>query len=256
MLENIWASNYLKGIFGTTDEGFDKLEESISASDIQKIDNPIIELSFLRQGNSAVRGFNLAVALLAMCDKEAPVTLVAELIEAVEEFKQTLSNAEESLPEAKIAAEAEPDNGERLAKLGFLLNALDKHRDALTAFTQALEYPDTLSIELHRDCLNNIGWAHYLLGEYEEALAWFEHACYLKGPADDDENKSSQPYPLALENILLALSKLGRLTDATSRLTEYLERFGRLPRYESAQLETLGLQPDIVYIRSCTQVIA
>jgi hypothetical protein len=43
---------------------------------------------------------------------------------------------------------------------------------------------------------------------------------------------------------------MGRLTEATARLEEYHRWFGRLPIYESTALEKLGLQPDVIFIRS------
>jgi hypothetical protein len=99
------------------------------------------------------------------------------------------------------------------------------------------------------------------LGEYEQALGWFEHACHLRQPLRDTETQkhlgiqpqdnSDAPYQLALENVLLTLAKMGRLNEAISRLEEYHRYFGRLPTYESRALEKLGLQPDVIYIRSC-----
>lgn len=58
------------------------------------------------------------------------------------------------------------------------------------------------------------------------------------------------PYKLALENILLALAKLGRLTEAAARLEQYQFYFGRLPQYESEALAKLGLETDLIFVRS------
>jgi tetratricopeptide (TPR) repeat protein len=254
MLENSWASEYLRGLFGREGKSLEDLDDLVLASEILAMEEPSLELIFLRQGNSSAQGFNLAIAMLALCDKEAPVALVAELIEVIEECRRNLMKAREALPEARIVADKEPENGDKLAELGFVLNSLDERRDALSAFTKALEHPDTLRVEYHRDCVNNIGWDHYLRGEYEEALDWFQHACQLNGPGGSSE--SDGPYQLALENVLLALSKLGRLREAAIRLEEYHKFFGRLPRYESVALEKLGLQPDIIFVRACTRSVA
>lgn len=163
------------------------------------------------------------------------------------------------LTNLRAAAEDDSLNGETLAELGFVLNALDEHDEALSFFTRALEHPLTLSIESHRDCLNNIGWYHFSNGEYEQALGWFEHACSLKEPSDAScpedlsekgERKMGEPYRLALENVLLTLAKMGRLKEATVRLEEYHDWFGRLPKYESAALEKMGLQQDTIFVRS------
>lgn len=58
------------------------------------------------------------------------------------------------------------------------------------------------------------------------------------------------PYKLALENILLALAKMGRLTESAARLEQYQFYFGRLPCYESEALAKLGLESDLIYVRS------
>jgi tetratricopeptide (TPR) repeat protein len=265
MLHNRWAREYLMSLFETIGKSPEDLEELVAASGLEDIEEPLLEIGFLRQGGSAIQGFNLAVAALALCREDAPLAVVAELIGTVEECHWKLLNAEHELPKLKEAADKDPNNGEKLAKLGFGLYALDEREAALTAFTKALEHPDTLCIHCHRDCLVNIGWDHYLRGEYEGALGWFEHACRLKQPVartddkhlgDEAESEPDAPYRLALENVLLALAKLGRLTDATARLQEYHDWFGRLPSYESHALEKLGLQPDVIFIRSRTRNLA
>ena len=107
---------------------------------------------------------------------------------------------------------------------------------------------------LCRDCLNNIGWDFYLRRQYDEALPWFEQACWL-APSPDDEMAHEHiedlepPYKLALENVLLCLARLGRLPEAAKKLTAYFDRFGRLPRYETEALRKLGLDADVAYIR-------
>jgi hypothetical protein len=128
MLENSWASEYLRGLFGREGKSLEDLDDLVIASEVPAMDDPSLELSFLMQGNAAVPGFNLGTAMLALCDKQAPVALVAELIEAIEECRRNLIKAREALPEARIVADKEPDNGDKLAELGFILNALDERR--------------------------------------------------------------------------------------------------------------------------------
>lgn len=260
MLENTWAREYIMGIFASTGRSLEDLPGL--ASHLQGIEDPLLEIAFFRQGGSAIKGYNLALAALVLCTDETPLSVVAELVETVEECNWKLVNSEQELPKLRKAVKEDPKNGEKLARLGFRLYQLDERKEALTLFTQALEYPDTLCIDCHKDCLVNIGWEHYLAGEYEEALGWFEHACRLKEPkartdekhsADDSESEHDAPYKLALENVLLALAKMGRLTEATQRLQEYHDWFGRLPRYESQALQKLGLQADVVFIRSRTR---
>lgn len=259
MLENRWARDYVKGLFEMSGKSPEDLRESVDASGLRDIEDPLLEISFLHQSGSAIRGFNLAIAALALCSEDAPLALVAELVETVEHCNWKILKTKEELPKLMEAVDEDPNNGEKLAQLGFGFNALDDREAALTAFTRALEHPDSLCIHCHRDCLNNIGWDHYLRGEYDEALGWFELACRLKQPPQIDgdkhlgsvgEVKPDVPYSLALENVLLALAKMGRLTEATARMQEYHRWFGRLPTYESRALEKLGLQPDVIYIRS------
>ena len=70
------------------------------------------------------------------------------------------------------------------------------------------------------------------------------------------KHEPDAPYKLALENVpVRACENWADLTEATARLQEYNEWFGRLPQYESRALEKLGLQPDVIYIRSRTQPI-
>ena len=261
MLENKWARDYVSGLFKATGKTIEDLREFVAASGLDDIEDPLLEIGFFRRGASAFKGFGLAIAALARCGEDAPLPLIAELVETVEDCNWKLTKAEEELPNLKRAVDDDPNNGEKLAKLGFGLNALDERDAALTAFTKALEYPDTLCTYCHRDCLNNIGWDHYVHGNYEQALGWFEHACRLKDPRMryekhlDDYGRTEQvpPYRLALENVLLTLAKMGRLTEATERLQEYHGWFGRLSSYESRAIEKLGLQPDVVFIRSCTR---
>jgi len=226
------------------------------------VDEPLLEIAFLRQGGSALKGHNLALGALALCTETTPLSVIAELVETVEECNWKLVNAEQDLPKLRKAVHEHPTNGEKLARLGFCLYTLDEREEALTLFTRALEHPASICIHCHRDCLVNIGWEHYLREEYEQALGWFEHACHLMEPMtkadqkhleDDSDTDRNPPYKLALENVLLALAELGRLTEATQRLQEYHDWFGRLPRYESHALEKLGLQPDVIFIRSRTR---
>ncbi len=73
MLESTWASEYLRGLFGREGKSLEDLDDLVLASEILAMEDPSLELIFLRQGNSSAQGFNLAIAMLALCDKEAPV---------------------------------------------------------------------------------------------------------------------------------------------------------------------------------------
>jgi tetratricopeptide (TPR) repeat protein len=262
MLENHWAREYLKGILDVCGISIEDLRGIVASLDA--VDDPLLEIAFLRQGGSATKCLNLSIAVLAQCKENTPLLIVAELVEAVENSNGKLLAFRAELPKLKKDAAEDPQNGEKLAKLAFALSALDEWEPALTAYTKALEYPDTLCGQCHRDCLVNVGWDHYLKGEYEEALGWFEMACSLKESQIEDTRhvrtsqteRAEAPYKLALENVLLTLAKMGRLTEATARLQEYHDWFGRLPAYETRALEKLGLQPDVIFIRSRIRNVA
>lgn len=264
MLENRWSRDYLRGLFETTGRTYEDLQNLVLAWTSADVEDPLLEIRAMRHGGSAAEGFNFGVAELALCKEDAPLYLLAELIETVEICMMTLNKAQENLLALKEAVIQDPTNGERHAKLGFGLYALDMREEALTALTNALEYPSTLCLDCHRDCLNNIGWEHYRRGEYEQALGWFEKACNLTDTAKKDEKHlegdgeagEEPPYKVAFENLLLSLAKLGRLKEATEKLEKYHDWFGRLPNYESRALEKLGLQPDVIFIRSCTRAVA
>jgi tetratricopeptide (TPR) repeat protein len=264
MLENRWARNYLRGLFETMAKTYEDLQQLVQTWISADIEDPLLEIRAMRHGGSAVEGFNFGVAELALCKENAPLSLLAELIETVEICMMTLNKAQDNLPALKETVNQDPTNGEKHAKFGFGLYALDMREEALTALTKALEYPSTLCLDCHRDCLNNIGWEHYRQGEYDQALGWFEKACNLTDAAKkdekhlegDDDADAEPPYKVAFENMLLTLAKLGRLKEATEKLEDYHDWFGRLPNYESRALEKLGLQPDVVFIRSCTRAVA
>jgi tetratricopeptide (TPR) repeat protein len=263
MLENRWSRDYLRGLFESLGKTYGDLLELVQTLTSPDFEDPVLEVRAMRHGGSAVEGFNFGVAQLALCGGDTPLSLLAELIETVEICMMTLNKAQEDLPALKQAVIQDPANGEKHAKLGFGLYTLDMREEALTALTNALEYPSTLCLDCHRDCLNSIGWEHYRRGEYEQALGWFEKACNLTDGAKDEkhlegdgEADADKPYKVGFENMLVTLAKLGRLKEATEKLEEYHDCFGRLPNYESRALEKLGLQPDVIFIRSCTRAVA
>ena len=151
-----------------------------------------------------------------------------------------------------------PKSGEAHAELGFALNHLDDDTGALSAFREALEYAGTesLSFVSHRDCLNNLGWNSFLQGKYEQAMVWFDQACWMspdpKDFADDAPPDEMQPpYRLAFENLLLCSAKLANAPEAQKRVWEYCHHFGRVPRYESDALLSCGVDADRAYIEHC-----
>jgi tetratricopeptide (TPR) repeat protein len=259
MLENKCAKQYLKALYSSNRPGLVPLAELASNFEAANIEHPLVELRFLRQCESVRKGFKLAIGALAGAREDAPTETIAELIEAAEECYCNCEAAERELPELAAAVQDDPYRGEKLARLGFALNALEERAPARAAFIKALENTAFLSFYAHRDCVNNIGWDHFMHGEYEEALAWFEHAARFgevpaeegSGPAGPmPETSARAPYHLAFENVLLALAKLGRVAEAAKGVEDYHYHFGRLPVYERLALQNLGLEPDVMFMRS------
>ena len=252
VMPNPWADEYLKSLVpGLYAQGDDS---DVDGPDLQNVEEPMLELYALWQSSSAVRCLRLAFAALRGCPPDAPAGLVADLIECADDCTRRILSRQQVLPELRAAAEAEPENGDAQADLAFALDALDEKSEALQRYHKALEHVETLCFLNRRDCLNNVGWDFYLRRQYEEALLWFEQACWLP-PSPDDEIEHAHaenmepPYKLALENMLLCLARLGRLPEAAKKLTVYFDRFGRLPRYETEALRKLGLDADVAYIR-------
>lgn len=124
----------------------------------EEVDDPLLEIAFLRQGGSATKCLKMSIAILGQYREDAPLSIIAELVEAAEESNGKLSTFQEDLPKLKRAAKEDPPNGEKLAKLAFALTALDEWAPALTAYRKALEYPDTLCSQCHRGYRVDIGW--------------------------------------------------------------------------------------------------
>jgi tetratricopeptide (TPR) repeat protein len=216
------------------------------------------ELHFLLQSNCGVRALRSAVGMLQKCDSDAPPCHLADLIEAIEKCELRIIGAETDIPMLARAAKDKPNDGEAQAALGFALTVLDEWDTALLCFREALKHANTdaLCFRCHRDSLNNLGWYSYLHGRYNEAVTWFEQACWM-GPDPEDEkihgitqDELQPPYRLAFENILLCLAKTGRQAEAADRLKEYHRLVGRLPLYETRALLKCGIDADVEYINS------
>jgi hypothetical protein len=113
MLENRWARDYLKGLFEASRTP-DDLQKLVAASGLQDIEDPLLEIGFLRHGRSAIKGFNLGIAALALCGEDAPIALVADLIEHVEACNWKLVNAAAELPGLRQAVNEDPTMARKL----------------------------------------------------------------------------------------------------------------------------------------------
>jgi tetratricopeptide (TPR) repeat protein len=253
-MPNSWAEEYLESLL--PDPVSETDDSDADDMDLDNIEDPMGELYALWQhSGSADQCLRLAVAILERCATDAPASLVADLIECVEDCRQQLLTRRKMLPALRAAVEADPGNGDSQAELAFALDALGESEEAMTRYRKALEHhPDDFCILNFRDCLNNTGWNLYRRKQYEDALPWFVQACWIvPSPslemAHGHTENLEPPYKLAFENILLCLAKLGRLPEAAEKLTAYFDQFGRLPRYETEALRKLGLDANIAFIR-------
>lgn len=249
-MANRWADDYLTSLSP------DAFPPKAPENEFEDLEDPMLELFLLWHSNSVVECLRVAFAALQRCPENAPPDLVAMLIESVEYCERAITDRQAQLPGLRARTEAEPDNGEAQAALAFVLSALDHREEAVDLYRRALQNSSSLCFLCHRDCINNLGWDCLLQQKCDDALVWFEQACWLRPSTDFKSHvegavdEVAPPYRLALENVLLCLAKLGRLSEAAKRLVVYFDHFGRLPRYESEALRKLGLDSDVAYIRA------
>jgi tetratricopeptide (TPR) repeat protein len=216
------------------------------------------EIEFLYQSISVVKCFKLAVSALRSCNSQTSLRQAADLVSYAEGCRMQIAGTLDELPELRKEVRNSPKSGEAHAALGFALNHLDDDDGALSAFREALKYAGTESLSFisHRDCLNNLGWHSLLQGEYEQAIVWFDQACWMSPDPEDfvddiPADELQPPYRLAFENLLLCLAKLANVPEAQKCVLEYCSHFGRVPRYESDALLSCGVDADRAYIECC-----
>jgi len=185
---------------------------------------------------------------------------LAELIQICKRAKEEVEEYESALPAILQELADNPANGNVHLKLGTHLTALGQTDHALSYYFKALQYFDSTDKDFQRDCLNNIGWYHYVRGEYEEALDWFDKAISigegnapyrLEDVATDTPAKTKQanePFYLALENKLMCLTALGRAAQAEKTAQQYIFHHGRIPAAEAHALSTLGIDADQLFV--------
>lgn len=216
------------------------------------------EIEFLYQSISVVRCLKLTVVALRSSNSQTSLRQAADLIGYAENCRIQIADTLNGLPDLRKEIDNSPKSGEAYAALGFALNHLDDNDGALSAFRKSLKYAGTesLSFVSHRDCLNNLGWHSLLQHQYEQAMVWFDQACWMSPDPEDfvddiPADELQPPYRLAFENLLLCLAKLANVPEAQNRVWEYCSHFGRVPRYESDALLSCGVDADRTYIECC-----
>ena len=173
---------------------------------------------------------------------------LAEGLEIIERCVDKLEGSKGHVEEAQQDALHHPQNGEKLFYLGLTLSRAGDLPGSTAAYERALKFRKSMCVATLRDCLNNIGWNYFRRGEYAKSLIWFKRSLNTPNPEDP------RPYPLALENMVLANARLGRVP-AVAKLTEqYVYEIGRLPQYERMIVGKLGIDADVLYVERTKRV--
>jgi tetratricopeptide (TPR) repeat protein len=192
------------------------------------------EARFCEEDGDYKRGAEFARAALK---QNLPNGLRADCIEilqsCIEGMKESAWKVQEHQRQVR-------ENSTDDVKLWFFAIALFEASDleaSTAAYKRALE--QTRSATMPAICLNGIGWNHYRNGQYKEALEWFQRASQCPVQSDPE---------IPVENLILTNIKLGRINEVRQLVTEYVEKFGRLPRYETWVLRKINIDADAIYL--------
>jgi hypothetical protein len=153
-----------------------------------------------------------------------------------------------------------PDRNGPLAELGLSLCALDRREEGDLLLKKALKDQNS-GFDMQRECLNAIGWDRFLNSKFKAALKWFKRARWIASPSEppvdfdrlDGEDPICKPYRPAMENMLLALARLGRRNEAGIQLRRYHRFFGRQPDELTLALVKIGLDAHEMFIHMCSR---
>lgn len=179
-------------------------------------------------------------------EKKKPevVSLLGKEFFATPEEGEELVKLQNDLKEALIKVEANPDDPENIIMYGRRLAYLWRYHEAIEIYSKGIEkYPDYALLFRHRghryisirkfdkavvdltraselndhdfDIWYHLGLAHFLMGEFDEALHAYQSCMKV---TEDDDSK------LAISNwIYITLRRLGRKEDAHKVLEEITE---------------------------------
>jgi tetratricopeptide (TPR) repeat protein len=180
-------------------------------------------------------------------DKPEVISLLGKKLYAAPAEGEELLKLQNELKEAIQKVEADPENPEHLILYGRRLAYLWKYHEAIDVYTRGIKiHPDQAMLYRHRghryisvrkfdlavkdltkaselndhdfDIWYHLGLAHYLKGEFENAL-WAYQNC-LKSAQDDDSK-------IAISNWLyITLQRLGRKEEAAETLDGIKEGMG------------------------------
>lgn len=176
--------------------------------------------------------------------KPEVISLLGKKLYAIPAKGEELLKLQNALREAMKLVEANPENPENIIMYGRRLAYLWRYHEAIEVFTKGIEnHPDYAMLYRHRghryisirkfdkavsdltkasilndhdfDIWYHLGLAHYLLGEFEEALSAYKNCIKI---AEDDDSK------IAISNWLyITFRRLGKKDEAAKILNGITE---------------------------------
>ena len=163
-----------------------------------------------------------------------------ELKQARLHCEQEIQSYAQDIPEIVAAIYANPKDGTAHFYLGMHLHCLGHVDRSIEEYQLALRYFDSMEWEEQRECLNSIGWHHYRRGDCQNALPWFERACWFENVHDP------APYHFAMGNLILAYSELGMREEAKRVAIDYARLCGPIPPFERRALSRINIDADSI----------
>lgn len=200
-------------------------------------------IHFCMAGSEYRQAHEYCLEALRLATADTPPTFLEEILEAMSVCQDELQEFVEDLPEMLEYLRNHPEDGDTRFCLGFTYDCLGDDERAIAEYRQALWNFGTMEPEQQRACLNNIGWYYYRRGDAQEALHWFEGACWFEHPSDPG------PYKLAIENLFLVYAHLDMREHAHPLAAEYIDLYGPIPTMEAKALLRLGVDADAIWLR-------
>jgi tetratricopeptide (TPR) repeat protein/predicted phosphodiesterase len=150
------------------------------------------------------------------------------------DHKEALSNHKKALQiRQEFFGEKHPDTARSLNNVGSTYGELGDRKEALSYHKKALQIRQQLFGEKHPDTaqsLNNVGGTYGKLGDHKKALEFKERAFKINSEILGHHHPDTANF---LGGIIYSLIKLKRFSEASDRVTAYLEDLPRdHPKYE------------------------
>jgi tetratricopeptide (TPR) repeat protein len=162
------------------------------------------EARFAFKGGDFSEALRLCSNARAYMPADLPISLRAEFFEIEHTSLAAIELFQNELSELQAKVEGNPKCGEAHFAMACRLDALGRWQEALKEYQLVISCFDTISPQLQRDCLNNIGWIHYRNRDFYEAISWFDLALAVHDP------NNPAPDPHVLVNRALAAAEFRR----------------------------------------------